>query len=351
MIPNIQQSIQTMKLPLTLALLGALAAPATSSPSPTLSLAHSIAQDTPREQLDVLVDRLNLRTGSDVPLAVELQEHLRAHPALVNEVPGLIRSGAASLDASRTLIFALERVGTLDAQRSLVEIQGDEGHRQLDRLRAVISLGALDAPSDLSLGTLWTVADQRLDGKAIELSNGALLGLGISGHRLRASSPEGYSALRDGLLSVLHGAGDSHLRCIALKAVGNLHDPVLGGDVQTYLFSPQPTIRATAAQAIAMSRAADLRELLGDILIEEPHGIVRATLVEALRTFEAEPKVLAQVHTLVRTEVHTEARAEMVKYLVDQIERIPEARETLIQIARTDSTTRVRMLAAAVLRR
>ncbi len=339
-----------MKLFITTAIVAAF-----SAGSPAFALGQTPTPQTesiaPGERLDSLVDRLNVRTSSDPALTVELETHLRDHPELLVEVPTRLRAGAVSSDAARTVIFAVEQVGTLGAQEALIQIQGDPGQRQLDRLRSVLSLGALGSPSMLSVATLWSVADTRVDGSSVELSNGALLGLGISGNKLWHGGSDSYPDIRDGLVARLHTAGDSHLRCMAMKAVGNLHDPALVEDVSAYLFDELPTVRVTAAQSVSRLGASAKRGLIAELLRSEPRGIVRGEYVKTLRGLDAESDALQIVHGMVMREAHPEARAQMVEFLVENLGGFPEARATLLDIARSDPTTRIRVLASAALRR
>ena len=344
--PNTDHAMKSLILITALTIGAALPCHAVSTPEATVQTDDAEA----RARLDELVERLNARTEYDIPLSEELELHLATYPGLIGEVPALLRSGAASLDTSRTMIFALECIGAPDAQEALVQIQGDAGQRQMDRVRAVISLGALASPSELSLSTLWATSTNRLDGESMALSNAALLGLGISGNQLRHDGSETYANVRDGLLERVHSAGDAPLRVITLKAIGNLHDPTLAEDASLYLFDEQPTVRATAAQALAMLRADSKRSLLADLLPEEPRGIVRAAFVEALRGLAPDAGSLSAVHALVRAERNTEARAQMVEYLVENLEQHPQARATLIEMTSKDPANRIRILASAALR-
>ena len=135
-----------------------------------------------------------------------------------------------------------------------------------------------------------------------------------------------------------------------LKAVANLQDPGLRGELEAYLLDASAPVRASAAQSLAVLGSQDSRPALLGALEVEPRGIVRAAFVASMRFMPADELALRTVHARVLDEPHPEARAEMVRYLLAHLDTFEEARPTLRHLFHNDPTKRIRMLAAAALR-
>ena len=307
------------------------------------------AGGSPDAKFDAIIERLQAREGQDLKLYRELNDLLLDTPGLMATIPGIVRSGQVSLATSDTLIFAIEDVGSPAAQTLLVSILADGGQRQMDRLRGVMALGAQKAPTGATIDSLWAAAGQRFAPNDVDISNTALLALGVIGDTLRVTSAPTYAPLRDGLVGWLHGAADPFERAMALKAIGNTHDAALGNDVAVYLFDSSVSSRASAAQAIGMIRDGTKLHVLAGMLEDEPRGAVRAQVTEALRQIPADQASLQAVLARVQFDPHPEARAQMVSYLVEHLGEFEQARDTLRTMTFKDPTKRVRMLASASL--
>ncbi len=293
--------------------------------------------------------RFEARSGNDLALSLEFVNALRDDSGMASAVPALLRGGGVSTDASRTMLHSLERAGTSAAQRALVTVFSDPAQRHLDRLRAVVAAGGVAAPTKETLDGLWGAANQRHDPQAVDVANTALLAIGVVGSTYRDLQPKSYPAVRDSLVGSLGMAADPIERSMLLKALGNLHDPVVGFDANVYLFDSSATVRASAADALGFMGAEDSRDLMLSVLVDEPRGVVRAALVEGLSSLTADAGALGIVHEVILDEAHPGARAHMAAYLGEHLDLIPEARETLEAMMRTDPSNRIRILAASTL--
>ena len=303
----------------------------------------------PWSRLDTLIVRLEQRNGIDLALSRELKEVLLVTPGLLGEVPRLVRGGV-SLETSDTLIFALEDIGSPSAQDHLVEIASDDRQRSMDRLRAIMALGAQAEPTPATLDSLWSTALLRVDRQTVDLSNTALLSLGIAGSALRHADSTEYAPLREGLVNTLLSANDPSVRAMSLKAIGNLHDASLGAEVAGFLYDDSAPVRASAAQSLGMLGAEAQRPLLTQLLVQEPRGAVRASIVEALGKLPPDTESVDTVIDRIRSERNHEARALMTTYLVRHLSEFEQARGVLEYLTFNDPTNRVRILASSVLR-
>lgn len=306
-----------------------------------------------RAELDAFVVDLEAHQGpdTDINISLRLRRFLKENPSMVGEIPGILLRDEPSLDTSATLILALEVTGTPPAQRALTDIYGNRSYRHMDRVRAVIGAGGVEVPTREAISSLWSAAGQRSDGLDVDVSNTAILSIGVAGSHLRRLESPDYLEVRESLVAGLHGTVATDEQTMLLKSIGNLHDRSLGTEVVGYLFAESVPVRASAAQALGLMRDESARPVLLQILEAEPRGVVRAEIVGTLRKFPVDQLALRTVNKLLLDERHTDARAEMAEYLVANLEAIEEARPALVHLANNDPSERVRVIAIAAMRR
>jgi HEAT repeats len=314
----------------------------------TVASRAQVAPAAPAGLADVLT-RLEQRSSPSLALNAELEQLLRDEPALVASVPGLLRQGSLKSATTDVLIHVLEVIGSADAQRALGEILADPAQDHLDRLRAVVALGAVAAPTGDSLDTLWQATGARTDPKAIDVANTALLALGVAGSTLRQQSPAQYPALREELLSRMHGTGDQLERTLVLKAVGNLQDDSVGSQVMPFLADASAPVRASAAQSLGLMRCEASAPVLAGQLGTEPSGAVRIAIVTSLTRLQGTADAIVAVHDQLLIDPNPAARAVMVTYLGEHLDQLPAARPTLELLMLSDPARQVRLLAAKAL--
>jgi len=305
-------------------------------------------QDAATGLADVLA-RLDRLPAPSLALNAELEALLRDQPVLVAGVPALLRPGSLRSATADVLIHVLEVIGSDEAQRALGEILADPAQAHLDRLRAVIALGAVAAPGAEALEALWQASAARHDPRSVDLANTALLALGVAGSTLRRQAPTQYPPLREALLGRMFGTGDLLERTLLLKAVGNLQDESLGAEVLPFLADGSAPVRAGAAQSQGLMRSRDAAPLLAARLGVEPSGPVRLALAASLNRLQPGVAELGAVHEQLRVEPDPAARAAMVRCLGEHLEQLPEARPTLEDLMLHDRARQVRLLAAAAL--
>lgn len=278
-----------------------------------------------------------------------LHDLLAKAPELAEEIPGLLRAGKVGPDASAHLIYALEDIGTPETQTALASIHADPAQRHVDRLRAAISLGSVTAPTSSSLASLRAAVERRSDPDSVDLANTSLLALGSAGHWLAASGSAEYVGVRDELLHRMRTTPHGTERVMVLKALGNLGDRALAGEISNHLVDGSAPVRASAAETLGRLGDEGQREVLVALLPNEPHGAVRAHMVEALRGMPADRAALGLVHVMIQSEEHTHSRAQMVRYLVEHLRDYRDSIETLRQMVSSDPSNEVRLLASSVL--
>jgi HEAT repeat protein len=156
--------------------------------------------------------------------------------------------------------------------------------------------------------------------------------------------------LSEDLRGSLSRARDAEQAGVALKAIGNMGDPELADAITPYVDDESTYVRASAVWALERVRATEEADGLVARLGTEESGTVRAAIVSAVHGLgDARPASLEAVAELVLREPDSAARFKMVRYLADNLDTYPEAREPLTLLALDDSSSQVRRHAAAAL--
>ncbi|MBW2417858.1 MAG: HEAT repeat domain-containing protein [Deltaproteobacteria bacterium] len=277
---------------------------------------------------------------------VRLEDLLREHPELAYELIDSIEAPGVSKDADATLLHALERAGTIEAQEVLVMVMDDPELTQLNRSRAIVGLGGVEGASDEAIDALFHTYSNNDNSL---LANTSLLAVGAIGRGLRETEPQRAGGVRGDLGQSLAAAGSAEEVGIALKAIGNMGDPALTGAIVPHIDDPSPFVRASAAWALASVRAEGVVGRLTEQLVVEPEGRVRSEIVAAMDGLGDERlDALSAVHEMILDEPDPSARYRMARYLGNNLDAYPDGLEPLIELAVSDSSSRVRKYAVSV---
>jgi len=298
----------------------------------------------PEVRLAELVEQLRGSPDQRIAKRQSLEEALRQQPELAFRLLETLLDPALEDDAAATLLHALERAGTPEAQEALLRVMEDPAYDRRNRTRATIALGGVENAGDETITALLHVGRSSRDP---QLANTALLALGNIGNTLREADAARADGLRRTLSSNLRGSRDSEEAGVMLKAMGNMRDPELGEAITPYLAAPSPFVRASAARALGNSQAEGAIEQLTERLWVEENAVVRGAIVEGLAELPSTSKdSLAAVDALALDEPDPTTRYQMARYLGEHVAIYPESHETLRQLAVSDSSLRVRKLAA-----
>lgn len=255
--------------------------------------------------------------------AQRLASYLSVHPEAIATLLQQIRSGAIDPKLHSLLFLALERTGTLAAEKALGAAMADRGMTTQNRMRAAAALQDIPRPSE---GTAKVLVDQaRQQGSAddVQVSRSALLALGALSHRTIDRQPEVTALARSELRSHLQSAQSPEEVRTVLAAMGNAGDKELVVELGKYRQADSEQVRASAADAYRRVDRTTMEPELRDWLGKEESGRVRSaiasSLVERLR------------------EDHTAASAETVAIAATRLssESDPRARGALIELLGT----------------
>ncbi|MEZ5962504.1 MAG: HEAT repeat domain-containing protein [Planctomycetota bacterium] len=294
-----------------------------------------------RRAFSDLAAQFTASRGDDLGYVHRLAAMLRTFPELASEIPPLLRDRDVLATVAAGLAHALELAGGDVCQGTLAEVAGDSSFAMGHRLRAIVALGGVSAPTDLSVEFVSHLAESGSaspDAAASDLANTALLALGQMGKTLHEHDAARYADVAATLARVAEAGPAPDARAVALQAIANSRDPGLLPVASRALTDGAAAVRAAAAQALAaMDQPAGL-ELLSARLGGESDGRVRAAMVAGMRAMHAHTDAgLTLCARLVETERDPAARGEMARYLVDHLASQPDARPVLERVVRAET--------------
>lgn len=266
-----------------------------------------------------------------------LASYLASHPQALDELLGRIRSGTIPAKLHSALFLAMERTGTLAAERALSTAMNDRGQDRKNRMRAAAALQDIPKPSEQTVRTL--VDQSRVVGSEDDraVSQSALLALGALSHRMLDKQPNLSLQVRQELGTRLRLAQTAGDRDVVLDAVGSSGDKELSEQVRPYLQDQAPDVRAHAAQALRRMPLSTMEPLLRDRIGQESDPVVRRAMGGAIAE-----GVFQEQHG-----VDAETTSALAKQLA--VESDPKVRAALISVlgagAKTDDNARQALIA------
>ncbi len=288
-----------------------------------------------------MIEAFNLSNGEDVYLLRDLVAYLRKFPELAALIPDILSNPDLVDRAVSGLIHVLELATHDVAQSSLVTISADAQRSHMNRIRAIIASGGVDAPVAATLEQLWQLSLDRSSEDASDLANTALLSLGRLGNGLRAMDSGEYPVLQARLADTLAASHDEQATSTALKAIGNTRDPNMTVDAERYVSSHSPLVRASAAETIGDLNGPTALETLTANLQRESNGRVRAAIAAGLGKLERKSSAtFAAVDTQIQSEKDEDSRFALARYLADNLDVYPQGRQTLEKLLQTETEAR-----------
>jgi hypothetical protein len=271
-----------------------------------------------------------------------LKEYLLVNPAECGRVSGYLKSGTLNGTQQAALIHVLELVGHDEAQKTLAHIFNDRSHTMMNRMRSIIALSGVASPSDASVENLIALSASRENAGARELSNTALLGIGIISGSQAVSAGDEEADRRRGrinehLRKELDGsAGDVDKKTAVLAAIGNSRDGAFAETILPAIHDGNARVRASAARAVIEVGDSEARESVVGLLRAEKQGEVKAAILNSLYEKPAMNSAVRVITGSIGDETSPRVRNSMLKYLVKNRDTDPGIKDTLQNLVRTE---------------
>lgn len=304
-----------------------------NAPGPASSAWDDAEREATRQRLeerrvtiDQLVARARTSRGPDPALAHELAAYLRIFPEAAARFPDFVRGADDS--TAQLLLHALELAGTPESQDALADVAESSGQSRDDRMRALVALGGVQAPTAGTLERLERDARAAGSGDRSGIASTALLALGAA--TANATAEAGERVVRD-LAADLRGTRDSERQRLLLLALENAHAALPPEALAPHLASPDARVREVAARVAGAAEGGDPTGDLLAALAREPNAQVRAEMVGGLLARPADARANATIASALveGREPAAAVRVRMVAYLARQIPVFPANRDVL----------------------
>ncbi|EMI4328627.1 hypothetical protein BFX12_08030 [Vibrio cholerae] len=169
-----------------------------------------------------------------------------------------------------SIIFALERSKSVEAENILAELAQDHSLAENDRLRAIMSISKMgETNSSNALLTLQSL----LNDENLLIANTAMLNIGILGTQTEQLGEEVTNILK-------HALENTQDKYFTLSAIYNLKTDQLTDDVSAYINSAHPEERKLAAKILARNTPS-VTKLIEQLSIEKNPTVIN-TITESL---------------------------------------------------------------------
>ena len=264
-----------------------------------------------------------------------------------------LRTEELSEQTRADLYLAFELAGTPASQAALASVLLDNSWPPMDAMRAIVALAGVDEPTEDTLATLWGLARTDLAGTdRRDLPGTAALAIGSLGSGMREAGEPGYAALRDDLLVSASGAIEPAQRAVFLYALGNTADPdpLLQRDLVSYLDDPSTEVRSAAAKTLGRLGTDQVaQELLQRVQVESSSQ-ARASLTEALGSWDAPTAQAMQwAQAAVQQEADERVRYNIAVLLGNNMDTFPDNRRVLEMLLESEQSKRIRQKVANML--
>lgn len=329
------------------------AAPPRDEEAPDTLPATSLTPEEARRQLAANISALDSTVEGRSILIHRVRDLLLVDDQLPEVLLETMRTGDLTDRTRADLYLAFELAGTPAAQAALGAVLMDTSWPPQDALRAIVALGGVARPTVDTLATLWDLAFSDLaDTARRDLPGTATLAIGSLGGTLRSSDDTQYLSVRADLLAGAASASKPEKRAVFLYALGNTADPdpALQRDIVPYLDDPEPRVRRAAARTLGKLGTDQVAEELMQSVVREGNPEVRASLVEALASWQTPtPAAMEWTRNALVHETDENARLNMAVMLGNNMAQFPENRVLLQAMLETEQSRRIRQQLAELL--
>lgn len=303
---------------------------------------EALKKELEHVDLNEIVSQLAKTEGKDINEIHLLRDYLCSFPEEASEIPALLLKKDINSGAAASIINALELSGHPEAQKALVSVMQDNHQLPLNRIRAIVALNGIQEPTGEALNALWDQFETRSNSLSLEMSNTAALALGSISNTLKDEDPDLSMEINFHLAECLSNTGNNKEETIILlKAMGNAADSSLVREIEPFISSEEPAIRAAAAEAYRNYADADSLSILSRQLTIEPEQEVRNAIVESLINREPDIGCIAIVQSLISAETNEDVRYNMIMFLGKNKEDYPQVITTLKEQASQEKSPEV----------
>ena len=264
----------------------------------------------------------NIESYDDYAALKKLEDFITLYPEKAVYVYEYIKTAEDKLSAH--LINVLENSGTPEAQELLVKIASSDEFEHVDHLRGIVALGGVENPNDKSIEYLWERYGMREEKLDSELSNTAILSIGVL-----ASKSEKESEIKQRIKDSYYDSQSVSQKRALLLSMQNAGAKGFKEEIYESLEDKNNYVKSTAVKALKSIDGQDNREKLYELFDQNEERKVRKSVVSTLRSIDADENLMIKARENLFLEQDNLIRKELIYYLLENKKKYPQNIDTL----------------------
>ncbi len=258
----------------------------------------------------------------DVNCLRALMDYLKFKPEAAASFPEYLLNSSLNPDQRVTLVHALERVGSPEAQTALSRIMKGTEFRMESRRQAAIAFGGIDKPTGGSIRSLWEAYEAGDSGEenAGDVASTAVLSLGAMAKNLENDVNEEYREIshdiKNRISADLESNPELNIKVALLHAAGNTADRGMIEYITSNFEDDNPRVRSAAVTSLKYMEDREVNEILSEELDREDNINVRNAIVTTMYSKLADEESVAKVIDNIPIEENDIVRGQMYRYLL-----------------------------------
>jgi hypothetical protein len=301
------------------------------------------------ESLLALMDRLDRAKDDDERLNrlyLKLKALIYLEPAAAVKLGSHVASAPTESLRMRVLSGALSAVGNEGAQQALMSAIRARAEDQLALQRLLPALAGTTDPVPAAEELVRGFAERAASPEVRSL---AILAMGTLAHQLLESAPARANGIVSWLARRLEVARETEATQLLLLALGNVGSEAAFPRVERFLSDPLPYLRIAAAGALVQLPGTIADGWLHKLAKSDPDPLVRVEAVSGIGSRDPTPDNLRLQQSLLLEDRDPRVRLAVLRNFAGLLEKNPELKGLLREVARRDASKDVRQAAREIL--
>ena len=258
---------------------------------------------------------------------IQIADYLKLHPEETAKLFEFIKH--ADDRTSAALINVLELAGTPEAQKVLRDIVRSIEFKHNNHLRAIVALGGLKHPTKESIDFLWQLYENRETSDQTDLSNTAMLSLGIM--------EKGKEDFKQRLIDEYRQSTDNgSKKSILLLSMKNAGAEEFKPQIFDALKDENSFVKTKALNALKNMNGTDVQEHLLSMFNTNERVMVRRRVIETLLTIDTNDQLMSKARENILQDDDSRVRYGLIRYLLKYKDRYPENIDTLKELRKKE---------------
>lgn len=281
----------------------------------------SLQKDKSKSQLKVIEKKslaksikdnnITLETLTKKNIISDLDKYLSVNDEDIEKLVDLINTGDDDID--RKYIYVLEKIGSPKAQKFLQDIATSDTQSHINRLRAIISVGAQKSITPSSVETLEQFVRYTEDQ---ELSDTAQLSLGS----IASTHPNSFAANIDQNLRATYTQGSSK-KIVLLSMQNSGIDKFTDEILHSAQTSTKVSDKVLALELLSdIDQNSEITQYLKETYMQASDDKIKAQALSSLNKSAVQPLILQDIQKTLLDLPQSQTRTQMIKYLAKNID-------------------------------